>query len=85
MVDSKAVVIRDTRGLVKMVVDASTGKILGVHIFAENAADIIHEAVLAVKYRMTIDHIIETVHVFPTMTRVDQASSDVFPEGPVPA
>src|SRR5712692_6234197 len=64
----KAIVIRDTRGLIKMVVNASTGRILGVHILAENAADIIHEAVLAVKYRLTIDDIIDTVHVFPTMT-----------------
>ena len=64
----KAVVIRDTRGLIKMVVNASTGRILGVHILADNAADIIHEAVLAVKYRLTIDDIIDTVHVFPTMT-----------------
>src|SRR3989454_384653 len=65
----KAVVIRDTRGVVKMVVDASRGRILGVHILAENAADIIHEAVLAVKYKLTIDDIIDTVHVFPTVTR----------------
>jgi mercuric reductase len=64
----KAIVIRDTRGLVKMVVDASNGRILGVHMLAENAADIIHEAVLAVKYKLTIDDIIDTVHVFPTMT-----------------
>src|SRR3989442_800170 len=64
----KAVVIRDTRGVVKMVVDASRGRILGVHILAENAADIIHEAVLAVKYKLTIDDIIDTVHVFPTIT-----------------
>jgi mercuric reductase len=28
----------------------------------------IHEAVLAVKYKLTIDDIIDTVHVFPTMT-----------------
>jgi len=64
----KAVVVRDTRGLIKMVVNASTGRILGVHILADNAADVIHEAVLAVKYKLTIDDIIDTVHVFPTMT-----------------
>jgi mercuric reductase len=64
----KAIVVRDTRGLIKMVVNASTGRILGVHILADNAADIIHEAVLAVKYKLTIDDIIDTVHVFPTMT-----------------
>jgi mercuric reductase len=64
----KAMVIRDTRGLIKMVAEASTGRILGVHLLADGAADIIHEAVLAVKYRLTIDDIIDTVHVFPTMT-----------------
>ena len=64
----KAIVIRDTRGLIKMVAEAPTGRILGVHILADGAADIIHEAVIAVKYKMTIDDIIDTVHVFPTMT-----------------
>src|SRR2546421_5501390 len=64
----KAIVIRDTRGLIKMVAESSTGRILGVHILAENGADLIHEAVLAVKYKLTIDDIIDTVHVFPTMT-----------------
>jgi mercuric reductase len=64
----KAIVIRDTRGLIKMIAEASTGRILGVHILADGAADMIHEAVLAVKYKLTIDDIIDTVHVFPTMT-----------------
>src|SRR6266571_2255302 len=64
----KAIVIRDTRGLIKMVAESSTGRILGVHILADNAADIIQEAVLAVKHRLTVDDIIDTVHVFPTMT-----------------
>jgi mercuric reductase len=63
----KAIIIRDTRGLIKMVVEARTGRVLGVHILADNAADIIHEGVLAVKYRLTIDDLIDTVHVFPTL------------------
>jgi len=63
----KAITIRETRGLIKMVIEADTGRILGVHILADNAADIIHEGVLAVKFKLTIDDIIDTVHVFPTM------------------
>lgn len=63
----KAITIRETRGLIKMVAESRTGRVLGVHILADNAADIIHEGVLAVKYRLTIDDIIDTVHVFPTM------------------
>jgi mercuric reductase len=63
----KAITIRETRGLIKMVTEARTGRVLGVHILGENAADIIHEGVLAVKYRLTIDDLIDTVHVFPTL------------------
>ena len=74
----KAIIIRDTRGLVKMVVEASTGRILGVHILAENAADIIHEAVLAVKHKLTVDDIIDTVHVFPTMTESIKLAATSF-------
>jgi mercuric reductase len=74
----KAVVIRDTRGLVKMVADASTGRILGVHILADMAADIIQEAVLAVKYKLTIDDIIDTVHTFPTMTESIKLAATSF-------
>jgi len=63
----KAITIRETRGLIKMVAEARTGRVLGVHILADNAADIIHEGVLAVKHRLTIDDLIDTVHVFPTL------------------
>jgi mercuric reductase len=34
---------------------------------AENGAEFIGEAALAIKHRMTIDDIIDTVHVFPTV------------------
>ena len=74
----KAIVIRDTRGLIKMVAESSTGRILGVHILADNAADIIQEAVLAVKHRLTVDDIIDTVHVFPTMTESIKLAATSF-------
>src|SRR6266566_1016762 len=74
----KAIVIRDTRGLIKMVAEASTGRTLGVHILADGAADIIHEAVLAVKYGLTIDDIVDTVHVFPTMTESIKLAATSF-------
>jgi len=64
------------------VAESSTGRILGVHILAENGADLIHEAVLAVKYKLTIDDIIDTVHVFPTMTESTKLVGDLLPEGP---
>lgn len=64
----KAKAIKETRGLIKMVIHPETSKILGVHMVMPDAADLIHEAVLAVKFGLTVDDIIDTVHVFPTMS-----------------
>lgn len=62
----KAVIVEDTRGLVKIVAEAESHKILGVHILASLAPEMIHEGVLAVKHGLTLEDIIDTVHVFPT-------------------
>ena len=60
-----------------MIIYSRSSKILGVHIVSPNAADLIHEATLAVKFGLTIDGIIDTVHVFHTLSegikRVAQA------------
>ena len=62
----KPLIVEDTRGLVKIVAEAKGHKILGVHILASLAPDMIHEGVLAVKHGLTLEDIIDTVHVFPT-------------------
>ncbi|AEE94588.1 mercuric reductase [Acidianus hospitalis W1] len=63
----KAQIIDEEKGLIKMVVEKGSKRIMGVHVMAENAAEFIGEAALAIKHRMTIDDIIDTVHVFPTV------------------
>ncbi len=62
----KPVIVDDTRGLVKIVAEAESHRILGVHVLASLAPDMIHEGVLAVKHGLTLEDIIDTVHVFPT-------------------
>ncbi len=62
----KAHAAGDTRGLVKLVVHPKTRRILGAHAVAANAAEIIHVPLLALRAGLTIDELIETVHVFPT-------------------
>ncbi len=73
----KAQALKETRGMIKMLVHPETDLILGVSIVSPMAADLIHEATLAVKFKMTVDDIIDTVHVFPTISegikRVAQA------------
>lgn len=64
----KAQVLKDTRGVIKMVIDPETLRIVGVHIVSPITADVIQEATLAVKFGLTIDDIIDTLHVFPTLS-----------------
>ncbi len=74
----KAHVIGDTRGLVKLVINGETKQIVGVHILSPHAADMIHEGVLAVKFKLTIDDIIDTVHVFPTLSEAIKLAAQSF-------
>ncbi len=74
----KARIIGDTRGLVKIVADTRTKRIVGVHIMAPHAADLIQEGVLAVKYKLTVDDIIDTVHVFPTLSESIKLAAQSF-------
>ena len=73
----KADVVKETRGVFKMAIHPETSRVLGVHIVSPYAADLIHEATLVVKFGLTVDDIIDTLHVFPTMSegikRVAQA------------
>lgn len=74
----KAPIINDARGVIKMVIDPKTLRIVGIHIVSPLAADIIHEATLAVKFGLTIDDIIDTVHVFPTLSEAIKLVAQSF-------
>ncbi|WP_432517939.1 mercury(II) reductase [Saccharolobus islandicus] len=64
---AKARILREDYGLIKMVIDKKFRNILGVQMFGKYAAEVINEAALAVKFRATIDDLIDTIHVFPAM------------------
>ncbi len=74
----KAMAIKETRGKVKMAIDPKTEAVAGVHMVAPMAADLIHEATLAVKFKLTIDDIVDTVHVFPTMSEAIKRVAQSF-------
>ena len=63
----KSSIIGDKRGMIKIVAEKGSGRILGVHICSPQASEIIMEGVLAVKYRLTVQDLAETFHVFPTL------------------
>ncbi|MEE8110683.1 MAG: dihydrolipoyl dehydrogenase, partial [bacterium] len=55
-------------GEVKIVADEETGEILGVHIIGANAAELIHEAAVAMRWELTVDELAETIHAHPTLS-----------------
>lgn len=74
----KAQAVKETRGLIKMVIHPENSTILGVHMVAPFAAELIHEATVAVKFGLTIDDIIDTVHVFPTLSEGLKLAAQAF-------
>lgn len=65
----RALAARDTRGLVKMVADADTDKLLGAHILAPESGEMIQTAVMAIRFGITIQQLRETI--FPYLTNVE--------------
>ncbi len=65
----RALAARDTRGLIKLVADGTTRQLLGAHILAPEGADSIQTAVLALRHKLTIDDLTDTI--FPYLTTVE--------------
>lgn len=63
----KAHVTAAASGVIKMVADKGTGRLLGVHLACRNGAELINEAALALRLRATIEDMVNTLHVYPSM------------------
>merc|ERR1719198_1823028 len=68
MANSRARANADTDGLVKFLADKETDKVLGIHIIASNAGEMIAEGVLAMEYGASAEDIGRTCHAHPTMS-----------------
>ncbi|WP_226390785.1 dihydrolipoyl dehydrogenase [Penaeicola halotolerans] len=68
MASGRARASMDTDGLVKVLADASTDEILGVHMIGPRTADMIAEAVVAMEYRASAEDIARMSHAHPTYT-----------------
>ena len=65
---TKASIIGETEGLIKITVDPKDNRVVGMHIMAPNATDIITEGAYAVQNGYKINDIIATSHIFPSMS-----------------
>lgn len=63
----KAQATGDITGLFKVVTDAESGKTLGAHIVGTHAADLIHEAALAMERGVTVAQAAKMIHAHPTL------------------
>ena len=74
----KAQATGDIQGLLKVVADAESDRILGVHILGAHAADLVHEAALAMHLDATVSRVAEMIHAHPTLAEgLMEAMEDV--------
>lgn len=63
----RAMSIRETDGFVKVVTEAESGRVLGIHIVGPSASDLVSEAALALEMVATAEDLALTIHPHPTL------------------
>ncbi|MGQ0560738.1 MAG: mercury(II) reductase [Gemmatimonadota bacterium] len=74
----RALVSHDTRGLIKIVSAAGTGKILGVHAVAPNAGEFMGEATLAIRFGLSARDLASTLHPYLTWIESMKLTAQAF-------
>jgi mercuric reductase len=74
----RSLAARDTRGFVKLVADAATRKIVGAHILAAEAGEMVTEPALAIKFGLTIDDLTATFHPYLTLSEGIKLAAQTF-------
>ncbi|MGQ0640818.1 MAG: dihydrolipoyl dehydrogenase family protein, partial [Gemmatimonadaceae bacterium] len=69
---------RDTRGFVKLIADAATRKIIGGHILASEAGEMITEPALAIRHGLTIDDLTSAFHPYLTLSEGVKLAAQAF-------
>lgn len=65
---ARAITNGETDGMVKLVADRATGQILGGHVLAARGGELIAEIALAMRMRIPVREIAETIHAYPTLS-----------------
>jgi dihydrolipoamide dehydrogenase len=69
-INGRALGMNAPDGFVKMIADAKTDELLGVHVIAANASDLIAEAVVAMEFKAASEDIARICHPHPSMSEV---------------
>ncbi len=68
----------DTRGFVKLVAEARTGRLIGAQILAHNAGEMIQTAALAIRHRMTVQELGDTLFPYLVMAEGIKLAAQTF-------
>jgi mercuric reductase len=74
----RAIVSHRRRGIIKLVADAASDRLLGAHIVAPHAGDIIGEAVLAVRFGLRVQEVVSTLHPYLTWSEGIKLAGQTF-------
>ncbi len=74
----RALAARDTRGFVKLVADAATRKIIGAHLLAAEAGEMITEPALAIRHGLTIEDLTSAFHPYLTLSEGIKLAAQAF-------
>ena len=72
---ARAMAIGESCGRIKAVVEKNTGEILGFHVLAPHADDLLHEVVTAMYGHGTIDRLSKSIHIHPTLSEMVKAAA----------
>jgi dihydrolipoamide dehydrogenase len=69
-IDAKAMINNERHGMIKLVADRATHRVIGVHFLADHADTLIGEAVMLVSGNMTLEQVASAIHPHPTQTEL---------------
>ena len=75
MANGRARALGDTTGMVKMLADAATDEILGVHIVGPFASELIAECVMAMEFRASSEDIARICHAHPSLSEATKEAA----------
>ncbi len=64
----KAIIMKQTEGMIKMIIHPETKVIMGIHILGPQAGELIAEAMMLIKNKNTIDDVLSSIPMFPTLS-----------------
>jgi len=76
--DDRALVDAEPYGMVKLVARQGSGKLLGAQILGPRAGELIQEAILALDRGLSVRHLADTIHVYPTLSVAVQRAAQYW-------